>query len=238
MPNTIPLLDWLEVMESEYLSTFIPNGGASVKFAVTSDQLKVDLHAALRERCEKLGILLVSLDAASQRAHMPQDLFHGLASSVNWREAARRMVLKLARERVYIVDGQRSVAGSGPSGPGQQLTAHPVQLADVAPPEAAQEGSQGGRRLDHAANGASRPSGAQHIGVVNAVATGQRRGHQGHYLVPRVRPPRRSPQVNVLADEFPQTQALGEGDRKDQPGIGHQAVVVEGDSDAVGVAEW
>ena len=105
MPNTIPLLDWLEIMESEYLSTFIPNGGASVKFAVTSDQLKVDLHAALRERCEKLGILLVSLDAASQRAHMPQDLFHGLASSVNWREAARRMVLKLARERVYIVDG-------------------------------------------------------------------------------------------------------------------------------------
>ena len=50
-------------------------------------------------------MLLVSLDAASRRAHMPQDLFHGLASSVDWREAARRMVLKLARERVYTVDG-------------------------------------------------------------------------------------------------------------------------------------
>ena len=36
------------------------------------------------------------------------------------------------------------VAGSGPScaGPGQQLAAHPVQLADVAQPEAAQEGAQ------------------------------------------------------------------------------------------------
>ena len=42
------------------------------------------------------------------------------------------------------VDGERRVAGSGPSGPGpgQQLPAHPVQLADVAPPEAAQEGAQ------------------------------------------------------------------------------------------------
>ena len=105
MANTIPLRDWLEIMGAEYFSTFIPNGGASVKFAVTSDQLKADLYAAVRERCEESGMLLVSLDAASWRAHMPQDLFHGLASSVNWREAARRMVLKLARERVYIVDG-------------------------------------------------------------------------------------------------------------------------------------
>ena len=79
MPNTIPLLDWLEAMESEYLSTFIPNGGASVKFAVTSDSLKADLYAALLEWCEKSGMLLVSLDAVSRRAHMPQDLFHGLA---------------------------------------------------------------------------------------------------------------------------------------------------------------
>ena len=41
-------------------------------------------------------------------------------------------------------DGQRPVAGSGPSrpGPGQQLPADPIQLADVAPPEAAQERPQ------------------------------------------------------------------------------------------------
>ncbi len=42
----------------------------------------------------------------------------------------------------------------------------------------------------------------------------------------------------MIADEFTQAQALGEGDRKDQPGIAHQAVVVEGDSDAVGLAGW
>lgn len=105
MANTIPLRDWLEVIESEYLSSFLPSGGASVKFAVASDELKADLYTAVRERCSKNGMLLVSLDAASRRAHMPQDLFHGFAESVDWREAARRMILKLAQQRVYNVDG-------------------------------------------------------------------------------------------------------------------------------------
>ena len=38
--------------------------------------------------------------------------------------------------------------------------------------------------------------------------------------------------------EFTQTQVLGEGDREEQPGIGHQAVVVEGDLNAVGMVKW
>ena len=42
------------------------------------------------------------------------------------------------------VDGQRPVAGSGAGGPGpgRQFPAHPVQLADMAPPEAARERPQ------------------------------------------------------------------------------------------------
>ena len=138
------------------------------------------------------------------------------------------------------VDGQRPVAGSGTGspGPGQQLPADPIQLADVAPPETAQEGPQGGWRLDYAADGASRPAGAQHVGVVNAVATSQREGHQGQHLVSRIRPPRRICEVNMVVDEFTQTQVLGEGDREEQPGIGHQAVVVEGDLNAVGMVKW
>ena len=45
-------------------------------------------------------------------------------------------------------------------------------------------------------------------------------------------------EVNVAVDEFPQAQVLGEGHRKEQPSIGHQAVVVEGDLNAVGVLMW
>ena len=138
------------------------------------------------------------------------------------------------------VNGQGPVAGSRPGlpSPGQQLAAHPVELTDVAPPEAAQEGAQGGWRLDRAAQGAGRPPGAQHIGVVNAVAPSQRRRHQRHHLVARVRPPRGIAQVEALPDEFSQAQVPRQGGRKEQPGIGHQAAVVEGDLDPVGVVAW
>ena len=116
----------------------------------------------------------------------------------------------LAHGRVQV-DGQRPFAGSRTSGPGpgQQLPAHPIQLADVATPEAAQESSQGGWRLDYTADGASCPAGTQHVGVVNEVAPSQRRGHQGQQLVSRVRPPRRVSQVDVAIDDFTQAQVLG-----------------------------
>ena len=84
-------------------------------------------------------------------------------------------------------------------------------MTDVAPPEAAQEGAQGAWRLDRAAQGAGRPPGAQHIGVVNAVAPSQRGGHQRHHLVARVRPPRGIAQVEALLDEFGQAEMPGQG---------------------------
>ena len=63
-------------------------------------------------------------------------------------------------DRRIKVDGEWCVAGAGTGlpGPGQQLAAHPVQLADMSPPEAAQEGAQGGGRLDHTAQGVCRLS--------------------------------------------------------------------------------
>ena len=140
-------------------------------------------------------------------------------------------------DRRIKVDGEWRVAGSGPSRPGsgQQLAAHPVQLADVAPAKAAQEGAQGGGRLDHTAQGAGCPAGAQHVGIVDAVAARQRRGDQRHYLVASVGPPRRAAEVEVMVDEFPQAQVLGEGGRQEQAGIGHQAAVVKDDADTVGI---
>ena len=111
-------------------------------------------------------------------------------------------------------------------------------MADVAPPEAAQEGPQGGWRLDYAAQGLGGSPGAQHVGVVNAVATDQCRRHQGQQLVSRIRPTRRISQVNMAVHKLAQSQAVGQGDRKQQSGIGHQAVVIKGDLDAVGVVAW
>ena len=70
------------------------------------------------------------------------------------------------------------------------------------------------------------------------LAACQRGSDQRHHLVAGVRPPGGIAQVEALPDEFRQAEMPGQGGRKDQPGIGHQAVIVEGDADAVGVVAW
>ena len=104
MSNTIPIQEWLRFIDSEYLSTFIKDGGASVKFAVTPEQKKPELYSALKAQCQELDYIFVELDAISSRVHMPQDIFFALARQIDWRLLARRMVLRLAEERGFIVD--------------------------------------------------------------------------------------------------------------------------------------
>ena len=105
------------------------------------------------------------------------------------------------------------------SRPGQQLAANPVQLTDMAPPEAAQEGAGGGWRLDHAAENTGRPTGMQRSRVVDAVAASQRRRHQGHHLVTRIRPARRAAKVEMVVDQFGQAQTPGRVDGRISPAL-------------------
>ena len=113
-PNTIPVDEWLGFVRDEYLSTFIREGGASVKFVVTPEGQKGYLTAAFRDLCRESGYLFVELDAARQntRAHMPQDIFFRLAEQVDWRLLARRVVLRLAEGSGLRVDGVDPAAGN------------------------------------------------------------------------------------------------------------------------------
>ena len=54
MNNTIALKDWFHFIDKEYLSTYVRDGGSSVKFAVTPEELKTDLYATVEARCEAL----------------------------------------------------------------------------------------------------------------------------------------------------------------------------------------
>ena len=107
MPNTIPIDEWLKFIDTEYLSSFVPDGGASVKFAVTPEELKSHLYMKMETRCRKMDYLFVRLDAREMRAHMPQDFFFRLAQQVDWRRLARRMILQLAHQQGYKIDGIR-----------------------------------------------------------------------------------------------------------------------------------
>ena len=105
MPNKISLDEWLQVINTEYLSTFVRDGGASIKFAVAREELRADLCKRMKARCRDLDYLFVQLDAKTLRAHMPQDFFFTFASQVDWRLLARRLILRLASEQRYQVGG-------------------------------------------------------------------------------------------------------------------------------------
>ena len=105
MATTLPLRDWLRFIDAEYLSSFIKAGGASIKFAVTPEDLKPALYEAVEKRCAVSDSVVVKVDAIESRLHMPQDIFFSMARQVDWRRLARRFVLRLASDRGYRIDG-------------------------------------------------------------------------------------------------------------------------------------
>ena len=66
----------------------------------------------------------------------------------------------------------------------------------------------------------------------------RRGGHQRHHLVAGVGPAWGPAQVQVPVNQLGQAQVQGQRGGKNQPGIVDQAVVVEGDVDAVGLVAW
>ena len=105
MSNRIALDEWLDVIDREYLADFIGAGGAAVKFAVAEEGGRLALSEALKARGGSSGYLFVRLDAAACRAHMPQDLFFGMARQVDWRFLARRAIRGFLAEEGFEVEG-------------------------------------------------------------------------------------------------------------------------------------
>ena len=104
MTNTIGIAEWLDVIDSEYLSTFIRAGGGAVKFAIASEEGRTALRETLEPRCGERDYVFVALDAIERRFHMPQDIFFGIAAQIDWRFLARRLILRLFVKENYSVE--------------------------------------------------------------------------------------------------------------------------------------
>ena len=119
---------------------------------------------------------------------------------------------------------RRRVPPSGPD-PGQQL-AHPIQLADVAPPEAAQERPQGGGRLDHATESASVLP-VRSTSAVNAVADATRVS----ILSPGFARPGASPRSTWLSTSSPSPRCWADKEQPHWPPGGGRRTWMSGCSD-------
>ena len=103
--NTLPITDWMDVIATEYLSDFIRDGGGSVKFAVLEEAKKPRMEELLKSVSEEKSYLFASMEATTVRVHMPQDIFFALASQIDWRLSARRLLLTMLSRDEYSIDG-------------------------------------------------------------------------------------------------------------------------------------
>lgn len=106
MTNTLRLQEWLDTLSDEYLTQFVKAGGSSIKFAVPLGG--VDAHGVaggLAKVATGMDYIVAEVDASDTRVHMAHEIFFRVASQVPWKLMARRVILRLAREQNYSVDG-------------------------------------------------------------------------------------------------------------------------------------
>ena len=106
MTNVLPLRKWLDVVTSEYLDGFIGEGGASIKFVVPIEPgLDSKVVSEVSDLGTRLNYLVAQVNASDTRVHLPQEIFFKVAEQIDWRSLARRVIIRLAKERGYKVEG-------------------------------------------------------------------------------------------------------------------------------------
>jgi len=124
-------------------------------------------------------------------------------------------------------EGLRAGTAARRPGPCEELAGHAVELADVAPAEAAQERAEGRRGLDDEPDDVLRAARPERGRVVDAVAAGEGGHDEGEELVAAVGLAGPAAKVEVPVHQLTEAQMLGERGRQQEPRVGHQAVVVE-----------
>ena len=80
--QALPLAEWLDVLEREYLTDFIPAGGGALKLAIAEEATLPAAQARLVALAAQHGLHPVAVDAAQTRIHMLQDVVFALARTL------------------------------------------------------------------------------------------------------------------------------------------------------------
>jgi hypothetical protein len=81
---SIPLDGWLDLMQREYLASFIPDGGSTVRLAVAAPERLGAVAEGLRERGRAAGLAVIAIDTADTKLHLLQNLFFAIAAAIDW----------------------------------------------------------------------------------------------------------------------------------------------------------
>ena len=97
----LPLAEWLSVLDHEYLSEYVPAGGASVKVAILDDVFINSAADQLIGLGEARAMLTVRVDADRTRIHMMHELFFAIARALPWDSLVQRYLEELFAAHAY-----------------------------------------------------------------------------------------------------------------------------------------
>lgn len=98
---TIALDTWLPLIEREYLTTFIPEGGCATRFIVAEDEVIARLSDALRAAALKAGLSVITIDTATTRLHMLHFAFFAVVKALDWNALVQHRLERLVVEAAY-----------------------------------------------------------------------------------------------------------------------------------------
>ena len=108
--------DWLDLIHREYLSRFIPGGGAAIKFIMGENDIIARVHKRLEALARDRRLQFVVVDAAATRLHMVQDIFFAIAREIDW-DCWLNVGSKLYSART-------NMTGHSPATPSPSATSH------------------------------------------------------------------------------------------------------------------
>jgi hypothetical protein len=80
---------YADFLGQEYLASYLPAGGGSVKLAVAGDADVADrFEQSLRAVADREHVLMVSLSAETTKAHMVDQVFFAVARQIDWDQVA------------------------------------------------------------------------------------------------------------------------------------------------------
>ena len=100
---------WFEIIQKEYLQSFVRHGGATIKFVVLPDEDESSKSFASRlgSLAQRETFVFAKVDARYTKAHMVDRLFHKVARQLDWDEMAYHFVTHLLVDNGYKVPGNR-----------------------------------------------------------------------------------------------------------------------------------
>jgi P-loop Domain of unknown function (DUF2791) len=87
--------DWLGVIEREYFSGFLRDGGAAAKFVVGDDAAQQEIQSECALLARRHGLLHAHLSTAETKLQMAQELFFALVRALPWDGLLQRYLEEL-----------------------------------------------------------------------------------------------------------------------------------------------